>query len=83
MSIVGTMTGIEDLYNLMKPIACLIEQKKEAIDSVVHTIEFGGDVTEEQWDIVSNISSNVLEMSFSGGDTTMNYLKNMAEDNDN
>jgi len=73
------MEKIEELYNLLKPIADLIEEKKAELDELAHDIEFDSHLPDEQWQVSEELSSALLELSFSGGDTAMNHLGDIVE----
>ena len=73
------MDRIYDLYEIMKPIAELIEKNKTRIEVMISDIEDDKSVSDEQWKTIEELESSLLNLSFSGGDTSMNELKNMAE----
>lgn len=68
------MNKLEELKKLIEPIADLIEENKPKFDKLINDIEFGNEVSEDEWDIISDLASSMLNLSRSGGDTSMKYF---------
>ena len=66
------------LYTAIKPITDHIEANEKRIYSIITDIEEDESVSDEQWAVIEEIRSALLELSVSGGHTAMNALKNMA-----
>ena len=72
------MDRIHDLYEKVKPIADLVEHNKKAIDMIASDIEDDESVSDKDWYEIEELMSSLLNLSFSGGHTAINTLKNMA-----
>ena len=65
------MNKLEELKKFIEPIADLIEENKPKFDELINDIEFGNEVSEDEWDIISDLASSMLNLSRSGGDISM------------
>lgn len=74
------MDKIEEMYNVLKPIVELIEERKAVLDELAHDIEFDSHLSDKQWRVSETISSAVLELSLSGGDTAMKDLQEIVNE---
>lgn len=73
------MNRIYDLYKAVEPIAELTEKNKAKIDIIISEIEDDESVSDKQWIVVEEIKSLLLNLSYSGGDTSINILKESVE----
>ena len=68
-------------YELIEPIADSIEEKKEEIDLLISEIEDDINTSIDDWTLIEELESALLNLSFSGGDTSMKDLKELMEGN--
>ena len=68
-----------ELYKLVEPIADLIDRKKEKIDSLISEIEDDINTSPEEWLVIDELESALMDLSFSGGDTTMKDFREFIE----
>lgn len=73
------MEKLEQLYNELKPIVDLIEEKKATIYELIYEIEFDSHLPDKQWKVSENIGSALLELSLNSGDTAMKELEKMIK----
>ena len=74
------MSKLEELKKLVKPVADLIDEDKPKFDKLIHDIEFGVGVSDDEWDIISDLASSMLNLSRSGGDTSMKAFEGLESD---
>ena len=68
-----------ELYKLVEPIADLIEDNKEEIDLLISAIEDDINTSLEDWEVIEELESALLNLSFSGGDTNMKDFREIIE----
>ena len=73
------MDRLMKLYELIEPIADLIEKNKEKIDLLVSAIEDDINTSIEDWEVIEEIESALINLSLSGGDTAFKDLKELIE----
>lgn len=73
------MDKVLKFYELIEPIAELIEEKKEKIDLLISAIEDDIDTGCEEWLVIQELEDALLNLSFSGGDTALKDLKELLE----
>lgn len=75
------MSKVDEFYKLIEPIAELIEENKEKIDSLISDIEDDINTSLEDWTSIEEVESALLNLSISGGDTPVKDLKELMEGN--
>ena len=73
------MNRLMKLYELIEPITNLIEKNKEEIDLLVSGIEDDINTSTEDWEVINELESALINLSLSGGDTAMKDLKEIIE----
>ena len=70
---------VVEFYKLVEPIADLIDKNKERIDLLFSEIEDDINTSIDDWTVIEEVESALLNLSFSGGDTPMKDLKELME----
>lgn len=70
---------VQKFYEAIEPIAELIEANKEKISLLMNEIEDDINTTPDEMLITEHLESALLDLSFSGGDTSLNDLKELLE----
>ena len=73
------MNRLMKLYELIEPITNLIEKNKEEIDLLVSGIEDDINTSTEDWEVIDELESALINLSLSCGDTAMKDLKEIIE----
>lgn len=78
---VNFMNKVDELYELVEPIVELIEENKEKIDLLISDIEDDLNTSLEDWIVIEEIESALMNLSISSGDTSIKDLKELIEGN--